>query len=100
MGDTLVEITSPHRHGAVDKGAGAGWADYPLRPIAALVPARHHELEEVDQMVAVQMGQHQGIDVAPGQPGLDQPVGDAGAAVDQHMAAAMLTTWAGPWRPV
>ena len=43
----------------------------------------------LNQVVAVQVGQHQGVDVTPGEAGLDQPMGDPGAAVDQHMAAAM-----------
>ena len=50
MGDALLQLALPHRHGAVDEGAGAGRADDPLGPVAALVPARHHQLEEVDQV--------------------------------------------------
>ena len=89
MGDALVELGPPQGHQAVDEGLGSRRADHPLGPVAALVPARHHKLEEIDQVVAVQVGQQQGVDVAARKPGGEQPLGHPRSAIDKQRPATM-----------
>ena len=82
MGDALLELLLPERHGALDEAPGAGRPEDAVRPVAALMPARDDELIEIDDVVGMKMGKEDGVEGAAGRAGRDQTLRRAGAAID------------------
>src|SRR5262249_42154946 len=90
MGDALLELGTPERHQSLDEPPRALGPIDPLRPIAALMPARDHQLEEIDDMVGMQMREQDRVEGRAAAAGGDQPLGGARAHVDQELPALVL----------
>ena len=76
-----VQQLADHRPGAF------GPVDMP-GPVVAHHPAGGDEMAQVDEVVRMEMGDEQVIDLVRHQAQLDHPVDDAGAAVDDEVARA------------
>ena len=84
MRDALLVFGLPHRQHRIDHAPRARGAEHALRPVAALVPARDDELEQVDDMIRMQMREEHRVDRGTVAAGAEQPLRDAGAAIDQE----------------
>jgi len=89
MRDALVELGAPEREKAIDETPRAARPEDALRPVAALMPARDDELEEIDDVIGMKMGQEDGVERAARGAGGDQPLRRARAAIDEEGAIAM-----------
>src|SRR5207237_7087042 len=89
VGDALLELGAPEREQPVDETPRARRTEDSLCPVAALMPARDDELEEIDDVIGMKMGQENGVERRARGAGGDQPLRRAGAAVDQEGAAGV-----------
>src|SRR5260221_5575242 len=89
MRDALLELGTPQGQHSIDETPRSRRAKNTLRPVAALMPARNHELKEVDNVVGMKMGKKDRVECASGRPRRDEALGRAGAAIDQKRVSIM-----------
>ena len=89
MRDALLELGTPQRQHSIDETPRSRRAKNTLRPVAALMPARNHELKQVDNVVGMKMGKKDRVERASGRPRRDEALGRAGAAIDQKCVSIM-----------
>lgn len=82
MSDALGELRLPKCHQPVDEAARARRTEDLLRPVAALMPARGHKLEQVHDVIGVEMGQEYRVECAAARARGHQALGRARSAVN------------------
>ncbi len=96
MRDALLKLRLPQRQQPIDEALGADRPEHALRPVAALMPARDHQLEQIDDVVGMQMREQHGVEIAARGTGGDQALRDTGAAIDEIGFAGVAHEIGGP----
>ncbi len=95
MGGALLELRLRQLEEPIDIALGAFRPEDILRPIAALMPARYDELEEVDDMIGMEVGEEDRVDLGAVAAGSIEAFRRARAAIHE-IGAALVADYLRP----